>query len=363
MFICLLSDDVLVLMLSTLPAGELRVAAATCSHWRECVPTAAEIRLRRHRRSIPVGHDALPCWLRSLSTVELMEASVGPQPAHSWRKDYVELHHRGNKKSWEKDSATTDVPWEVVAEEMRQHLEPGGTCSLEVECSYGNVDLVTRQRAGWSEDACQLLIHCAGAEVCQVLFDCYLARCSDFAATMHSIAAEYCSAAARAPPLAPECYSTVRALAEDSNCSEWAALPTRRVGESFFCVGGASGREALSCYFPDERGMHEVEDVEVVDVYRLDDSPVVRFVSSAADLNGFHSMLRDSFHTWEGDLGPRGCYEHAGWSTPLLCTATLVERHAPGEWEVHPLKRPGPRPARRALRPQQVLYTVRVSFG
>ena len=50
MFISEVSDDLLVLMLSTLPAADLRLAAATCSHWRECVPTAAEIRLRRCRR-------------------------------------------------------------------------------------------------------------------------------------------------------------------------------------------------------------------------------------------------------------------------------------------------------------------------
>ena len=47
----------------------------------------------------------------------------------------------------------------------------------------------------------------------------------------------------------------------------------------------------------------------------------------------------------------------------MLCTATLVEKHAPGKWQVHPHKRLGLLPARRALRPQQPLYTVRVSFG
>ena len=125
MFISQVSDDLLVLMLSTLPAADLRLAAATCSHWRECVPAAAgdpapspqagpdpdpdpdpdldpdpnpdpdpEIRLRRRRPGIPVGHDAVPCWLRSLFTLELLAAAVGPMPAHSWREDYIELHHQ-----------------------------------------------------------------------------------------------------------------------------------------------------------------------------------------------------------------------------------------------------------------------------
>ena len=374
MSICHISDDVLVLMLSTLPAGDLRVAAVTCSRWRECVPTAAEIRLRRLRLGIPAGHDALPCWLRSLFTVELMGAAVGPSPAHSWREDFVELHHRANEKSWQKDmerDSTHNVPWEAVAGNMRQELEPGGPFSLEVE--YGilaqSEDLAGMQRAGWSEDGPQLLMHAAGEEVSQVLVGCYLARCSDFAATMHSLLAEYCSAASAAPPLAPECYCTVRALSEFSN--DWGALPTRRVGESFFSVGGASAREALSCYFPDERGM-QVEDTvlgvgedisSMTSVFGLDDSPVVRFLSAAADRNGFHSLMQDSFHTWDSNVGPRGSYEHAGWSTPMLCTVTLVEKHAPGEWEVRPHKRPGLRPERRVLRPQQPLYTVRVSFG
>ena len=52
MFISQVSDDLLVLMLSTLPAADLRLAAATCSHWREWVPAAAEIRLRRRRQGL-----------------------------------------------------------------------------------------------------------------------------------------------------------------------------------------------------------------------------------------------------------------------------------------------------------------------
>ena len=51
-------------------------------------------KLRRRRPGIPVGHDAVPCWLRSLFTLELLAAAVGPMPAHSWREDYIELHHQ-----------------------------------------------------------------------------------------------------------------------------------------------------------------------------------------------------------------------------------------------------------------------------
>jgi hypothetical protein len=369
-----LSDDLLVAVLSALPAAELRVAAATSNRWRECVPQAAELRFRLHGLGLPVGCDASPCWLRSLFTVELLEAAVGPRPAHSWREDYIDLHYRATEKNWRKD--TTQSPWEEVAETMRQQLEPGGICSLDMDCSMSANLIMDRQAAGWSEDAAQLLLHTAGEEESQVLVECYLAGCSDFAATMHSLVTECCSYLMRGPPLAPECYCTVRALSDFE--SEWAALPTRRVGESFFCVGGASAREPLSCYFPDERGMRFEKSVQCpgtgngenirdwMTTYELDDSPVVRFLSSAADRNGFHSLMQDQFNRWESDLGPRGEYEHAGWSAPMFCTATLVEKLAPGEWEVRPyrsvLKR-GLRPARCALRPQQPLYTVRLSFG
>ena len=280
---------------------------------------------------------------------------------------------QANEKSWAKDQLreTHYVPWEAVAEEMHAELEPGGPFSLERECGMlaQIEDLVSMRKAGWSETGGQLLMHGAGEEVCGVLVGCYLARRTDFAATMHSLVAEYCSAASTAPPLAPECYCTVRALAAFS--SEWAALPTRRVGESFFSVGGASAREPLTCYFPDERGMHSEDMLPLsgLDDFSygigFDDSPVVRFLSAAADRNGFHSLMQDSFHVWDSTsrAGPRGGYEHAGWSIAMLCTATLVEIHAPGEWWVRPCKRPGLRPVSRALRPQQPLYTVRVSFG
>ena len=279
---------------------------------------------------------------------------------------------QANEKSYARKSGEGVghyVPWEAVAEEMHAELEPGGPFSLEHECGMlaQIEDLASMRKVGWSETGGQLLMHDAGEAVCEVLVGCYLARRTDFAATMHSLVAEYCSAASTAPPLAPECYCTVRALAAFS--SEWAALPTRRVGESFFSVGGASAREPLTCYFPDERGMHSddmhYEDNDFSYGIGFDDSPVVRFLSAAADRNGFHSLMQDSFHVWDSTsrAGPRGAYEHAGWSVVMLCTATLVEIHAPGEWEVRPCKRPGLRPVSRVLRPQQPLYTVRVSFG
>ena len=366
---CHLSDDLLVAMLSALPAAELRVAAATCNRWRECVPQAAELRLRLHVLGLPVGCDASPCWLRSLFTVELLEAAVGPRPAHSWREDYFELHYRACEKNWKED--TTKSPWEEVAESMRQQFEPGGICSLDVDCSRSMDCIMERQRAGWSEDAAHLLQHAAGEEESQVLVESYLAGCSDFAATIHSLVTECRSYLMRGPPLAPECYCTVRELSHFE--SEWATLPTRRVGESFFCVGGAAAREPLSCYFPDERGMRFEKSAQTgagngddsrdwMTTYVLDDSPVVRFLSSEADRNGFHSLIQDQFNRWESELGPRGEYEHASWTAPMLCTATLVEKHAPGEWEVRPSKQ-GLRPARCALRPQQPLYTVRLSSG
>ena len=87
---------------------------------------------------------------------------------------------------------THDVPWEAVAEEMHAELEPGGPFSLEVECGIlvQSEDLAGMQRAGWSEDGPQLLMHAAGEETSQVLVGCYLTRRSDFAATMHSLLAE-----------------------------------------------------------------------------------------------------------------------------------------------------------------------------
>ena len=86
--------------------------------------------------------------------------------------------------------------------------------------------------------------------------------------------------------------------------------------------------------------------------------PSLRFVSSAPDRNGFHSLIQDAFD----ERMRSGRHEVASWSIPFLSTVTLIERHGPGEWEVYPTKY-GLRPSKRGLRVQQTRYTVTVSFG
>lgn len=375
---CLADDDMLTAVLSMLPAAILRAAAPTCRRWREMVPVAAEGRVRHlHQGVYPAGHDTSPCWLRSLFTVELIEDAVGPRPPRSWQEEYVELHVQAEKKRWRPE---LHGPWHDAMDMKREEYETGlfSLASMIREDGRGRDKrgrsaLTDLEAAGFSADEARLLtFQIAGEEEGQVLNDSYLHRRNDFAATTHAQAIAYTRAAARMLRPAPQAYNTVRSLTEFS--SEWAALPRRQVGESFFCMGGSPAREAWDCYFPNSHGMHVEECVPVSDtagedylrdwqtIYVLDDSPVVLFLSSAADRNGFHSLVQDAIGAWDSAMGPKGEYEPPSWSVPMATTVTLVEVHAPGEWEVYPYK-PGLRPARKAVRPQQSLYTVRVSFG
>ena len=304
------------------------------------------------------------CWLRSLLSVELLVAAVGPRPRHSWREDYVELHVEAERLRWEKDE---EMPFDRVAENYRTDFGANGDMSLEKMKEEYKVDQAQLRRAGWGEDDALLTVHVTGVEVNHLLIESYRARNNSFAASLHSAVAAYTAAAMRDRSCAPDCYWHLRDLTKWS--AEWARLPALQLGESFFCVGGASAREPLECYFPDERGMHEEKSVlrpggdgtnldDWMTEFEYVDAPVVRFVSSPPDRSGFHSLVQDAFD----ERMRSGCHEVASYSIPFLSTVTLVEMHEPGEWEVHPTKY-GLRPSKRGLRVQQTLYTVTVSFG
>ena len=94
-------------------------------------------------------------------------------------------------------------------------------------------------------------------------------------------------------------------------------------------------------------------------IFKLAESPVVRFIAKPPDRNGYHSLVQDCFDRWDWE---HGVHENAGWTAPMLCTVTLIEVTAAGEWEVHP-HRPGLQSGRRGLRVMQPLFTVEISYG
>jgi hypothetical protein len=284
-----LHDELQIALLSAISTSDLRRAARVCKRWREHVALAAESRLRLHCPALPSGSAACPCWLRSLFTQELIETTVGPKPRHSWREEHVELHVAAEQMRWEKES---EMPWDAVVSSVREDYSIGGSLSLEKTVEMHRSQLTMLRQAGWSEDDSVLTLHIAGEEtnqvavsmghfcavvflctncdaphtmnsfldsalinsflIWQVLMNSFLERRDAFVATLHSTAAAYTAAAMRATP-APTCYCTVLGLADWS--PEWLSLPQRQVGESFFCVSGASAREPMECYFS-ARGMH-----------------------------------------------------------------------------------------------------------
>ena len=361
-----LPDELLAALLAKLTTVDLRAAAETCRHWREMVAVAAELCVRKHNPYLPSASSGggSPCWLRSLLSVELLAAAVGPRPQHSWREDYVDLHVEAERLRWETEE---DMPFDRVAANYRTDFSDDGDMSLKRMKEEYKVDQAQLRRAGWGEDDALLTVHVTGVEVNHLLVESYRERRNTFAASLHSTVAAYTAAAMRDRSPAPVCYWHLCDLAKWS--VEWACLPTLALGESFFCVGGASAREPLDCYFPNDLGMHEEKSVlrpggdgvnleDWMTEFVFVDSPCVRFVSSAPDRNGFHSLIQDAFD----ERMRSGRHEVASWSIPFLSTVTLIERHGPGEWEVYPTKY-GLRPSKRGLRVQQTRYTVTVSFG
>ena len=94
--------------------------------------------------------------------------------------------------------------------------------------------------------------YCFTRPAWQVLVECNLAGCSDFATTMHSLVIECCSYLMRGPPLAPECYCTVHELSDFERVGS--AADAARGGE-LLLRGRRVGSRATVVLLSDERGM------------------------------------------------------------------------------------------------------------
>ena len=110
--------------------------------------------MRLHRTAMPAGFDACPCWLRSLSAIELLTTKIGaPPPARTFHQEYVELHFAGARLSFP-DHTVNPIP--------REDFEPGG--ALDFQKCLVLADWKEAVRFGWPVEDAQLLAHIAGEE-------------------------------------------------------------------------------------------------------------------------------------------------------------------------------------------------------
>ena len=346
-----LPEDVVQSVLGHLAATDLRQAAATRALWRELVPLVAERRLRLYRPNTAPGSRASPCWLRSLSTVELLRATIGPRPtSRAWRDEYVPLQLAVGRlnHSWTEEHV----------EMMRPEFTPGGSHSVESDSFRSSWEPL--HQTGWPVEEAQVVHAVAGVGGSRAINNAILVRSDEFAAITHALLEAYSNAALREatgvltsrrvmqPRYAP-LHGNQSLVAHDAT---WHRLDQMDIGASTLVVSPGFARAPLACYFPDDRGMYTehmsstIDDngeVEWKKQFQLNDSNVVCFLSRAPDRSGFHALVHDGI----ADSNYNDC-----WSVAPFATITLVAVSAPGEWSVHG-----------GLRPRRWLFTVRASFG
>ena len=154
-------------------------------------------------------------------------------------------------------------------------------------------------------------------------------KSSRFAACTHTMSAALVSAAARHAH-APRDEVSVPLVAYSNLFGDWglaavdsiwATLQHCEVGSSFMTHAPMGAEAACEQTFPDGRGIRvPLTYDDGTTVWELQRSPVVRFRSRPADLQGFHSLVQTSATAFD---------------LPPLTQVTLRSIEAPGTWSVH----------------------------
>ena len=315
--------------------------------WLTVVDEVAERRLRARRPGLPPGSTAWPCWLRSVATIEQIEAAVGPKPDRSWRDEYVALQQAA-------DRAFNKEPFPEM-------YEPGGDRSLSAELEFGAGDIAAAIQAGYSTDDAEAMCATQGASASTILAQKWNAHSTEFAATTHRLREVYLEAAIRAwsggktqPPL----YVHLGKGAPTDNIGEhdgliefdpaWEGITSSDIGDRIEIAGCVGALEAIEGVLV-EAGFRtsSADTMDSPEIWHVEDSDVVCFLPSRPpDRGGYHALVHEP-----SDPTSMFATDASMWGIQGPLTVTLEAISEPGEWQV------------RGLSVRRRLYSVSVSHG
>ena len=323
-----LPDDLLLAALELLKSFDIVVAARVCRHWHALSPLAANGALGKRDE---LAAKKAPCKLRTLMSLERLEAAVGLQPQHSWRSEWKSL-------DMEQDVLNGNDP------EDEEHYQSGGYCAVAQRLSLPHMGECIRWQveAGWSLD---------DADAYTVLFNyargALRAAISEpsprFAAAQHALSRALSRAALRccvspsfaAPPTYANLLGSWGLASVDP---VWNQLlgEDARPGLTFITEGMSGGEVANDETFPNADGVHVPITYDDGDTrWELQRTPVVRLISRPADRTGMHSLVPTS---------------RTAYDVPPLATVTLERIEQPGTWTAN------------GYRVQEMCFSVGVTF-
>ena len=352
-----LPHDLLHSSLRTASARDMGRMGRCSRLWLQVCDEVAERRLRARRTGLPPGSSAHPCWLRSLGTLEQIDAAVGPAPSRSWRDEYVPLMLAAERafSPGEFPAPPTDL------------YGPGGDLSIDVMCAADADDMTAVVQAGFSADDAAVLSTLGGTAPSTILVRAFLQRSTEFAAITHRLSDLYFRAALRAwnagvthgrvyqplgtGPPTDALDSQVGLIAFDP---AWGRLTTASVGDRIEIVGTGCAYEPIEVVFQDDAGIYTesasltdpAEGEAISSSWNLEDSDVVCFLPSRPADRGGHYML---VHEPADPKSSAAADCLWGLHGPFIVTLEAISE--PGEWQV------------RGLRVRRRLYSVSVSFG
>tara|TARA_B110001452_G_scaffold225938_1_gene200129 strand:+ start:376 stop:1440 length:1065 start_codon:yes stop_codon:yes gene_type:complete len=352
LYLCDLPHDLLRSSMRTASAKDMGHMGRCSRLWLQVCDEVAERRLRVRRPGLPPGSEACPCWLRSIATIEQVEAAVGPKPSRSWHDEYLPLMKAA-------ELAFADPPHVEL-------FEPGGALTLDATLEFDAATIAAAVQAGSSADDAELIQCISGAAVSAILVRAWHAKSTEFAAIMHRVREANFEAAMRgwsACKMHVALYEKLGKGAPTDTIGDhdgliefdtaWERLTTSKVGDRIEIVDGVTAIEPIECVFPDDAGiytamthLHDGDEEEPV-LWEAQDSDIVCFVPpKPADRGGFHALMHDTPNP-TSDFPTDQCM----WSVGGPLTVTLEAISEPGEWQV------------RGLSVRRRLYSVSVSHG
>lgn len=277
--------------------------------------------------NLALGSTPEDSGVRAIGTDATLEAVVGPPPARSWRDEWVAMRSEQLRLEGDSGNAT------------RKNCGPGGQEGMEKWAKTRRDGIRFKLGHGWSQEDAEgytLITGCNRAALARAVRE----RDTVYAASMHLVLRSLAAGATRMEAPAPPLYYVLcgqHGLATAD--AAWAVLlqPDVAPGLSFVTTSPALGRDDKKC-IPNPSGYHErmIDRSGSPAGYDLQVSPVVRFVSAAAEGEVLRTLV---------NVAP------SRWELPPLATVTLQRIDPPGAWGAHG-----------APKVDRTLYTVSVSW-
>mmetsp|Transcript_35013 Transcript_35013/g.57941 ORF Transcript_35013/g.57941 Transcript_35013/m.57941 type:complete len:396 (-) Transcript_35013:172-1359(-) len=305
-----------------LSGSYLARVCSTSSLWRQLAPTAAEHLVRAREPLLP-KEAACHAWARSLTALEELEEHIGPAPSRTWQDEWVRMRMEQARllAISTRNIEAFERHCDAMHDQIVEAFEVGGQLTIEVEAKQSCSRMIAwKEHRGWGPRAAcagTLLISCGSAALACSLME----RSPRYAASLYELH-RILDERAWLGDVAPETFASLHgpfgAATEDASWSVLSADPSP--GLTWRSKGVVLAMVANQSSFPDGNGFRCPVNERGEVRYELRDSDIVRFISSAPDRSGSHSLVETDLNVFR---------------LPPLALVRLERTENCGEWRAN----------------------------